>query len=641
MTLILSSKQKINLSSDLTISGKNYRKLLGWLTGRLKLAGERRDQYIDLFRVIDREYYGYLLRDQDDAKRNRDNALGKGLKPTDEKLSLIFAQLDEAVTFLLTVLAPDEAIYTAQAPADQQKVASGFAALMNKHAEFYHHYRHLALFLQGALRYNIGAFGVSWEESFGNVIRKEKNTAGVRETIRTKVFMGNALTAFDVYNLLLDPTVDPVDVPEKGQFYSYVERTTPFRLRKAAADMDFHNVEDFLNSQQRQFLYYQEHPVTRNDFGTGDANYSTDWAAIFAATEETKDIAEFREHNDMYAWIIPSEFGLSKEDNHQIWRFQIGSDTHIFNAQPMINSHGMLPINIAVPFEDHFQMDAKGAAERLIPHQRFASFVLNTHQRAVRKKLYGLTIYDAQKIPLLDITDIDMAGGKIAATGAGLDLDLRKAIVQFNDGPDTTRSLENIEAMNNLMQDVLPTNMLRQVAGLERATQYQAASVVQSANRRNLKTAKIITSQAMDRARYQQMQNIFMFQEETNIIDENGKLVEINPVDFLDADIEFTMADGLKGLDRLALTLNMKDLFNSVLQSAQATSQMDVVAFIDWMSTQFGDNTDLSQFKIESPIDALPPEQKALAFQLLQAATQQAAGGGPAGAAPAPAGGIA
>jgi len=620
--------QTVQLSSDLKIKGEDYNKLLTWLTGRLELARTRRDQYIDLFRVIDREYYGYLRRDQDDAKRNRDNALGIGLKPTDEKLSLIFSQLDEAVTYLLTVLAPDEAIYTAQAPAEQQDIASGFAALMNKHAERYHHYRQLALFLQSSLRYNIGAFGVNWEESFGNVIRKEKNTAGIRETVREKIFMGNALIAYDIYNLLLDPTVNPVDVAEQGQFFSFVERTTPFRLTKAAADMDFHNVDDFIKTQPRQFLYYQEHPLTRNDFAVGDSNFSTDWASVLAAREETKDIAEFREHNRMYAWLIPAEFGLSKETTHQIWKFEIGSDTHIFNAQHMINSHGMLPINIAVPFEDHFQMDAKGAAERLIPHQRFASFVLNTHQRAVRKKLYGLTVYDAQKIPLLDSSDIDMAGGKIPASGGGIDLDLRKAIVQFNDGPDTTRTLENIEAMNDLMQEVMPTNILRQVAGLQRATQYQAAAVVQGGNRRNLKMAKIITSQAMDRGRYQQMQNIFQLQDETQILDKNGNLVIINPVDFLDADIEFTIADGLKGLDRLALTLNMKELFNSVLQSQQATSQMDVVAFINYMSSQFGDYTDLSQFKLKSPIDALSPEQKALAFQLLQAAAQEEQTGG-------------
>ena len=613
---IIFDNTTVKLSDDIAIKGRDYFKLLRYLTGRLDMAAQRRNQFIELYKDIDREYYGYLRRDQDDKKRDRDNKRGIGIKPVDEKLSMIFAQLDEATTYLLNVLAPDEAIYTAQAPAEQQKVASGFAALMNKHAEKYHHYRHLALFLQTALRYNLGAFSVTWVETFGNVISKKSVTSGERVTKRERIFHGNALEAFDIYNLLLDPSVNPVDVAEKGQFYSYVTLETPFRLKKAAADNDYQRVEDFLQTQTAQFSYFQEHPVTRDDYAHSQG--VTDWVSIFNATEETKDAAEMREQNAMLAWIIPADFGISKITDYQIWQFIIGGSTHILHAKHLENSHGMLPINIAVPFEDHFQLDAKGAAERLIPHQRFASFILNVHQRAVRKKLYGLTIFDSQVIPLLDSTDIDMAGGKVAASGLGIDVDLRKKIIQFNDAPDTTRSLENIQIMNDLMQGVMPTNIQNQVAGLERATQYQAAALVQGANRRNLKMAKIINAQAMDSSRFQQMQNIFENQDSVRIIGPQGKLIDIDPNEFLDADIEFTIADGLKGLDRLALTMNMKDLFASVLQSTQATQQLDVLKLMDYMSTMFGDYTDFIQFKLESPIDALSVEERNLAFQLLQ-----------------------
>ena len=106
----------------------DYNRLLLYLFGRMDLGKHSRDNQLELYENIDREYYGYLLRDQDDQKRDKDNKLAKGLKPVDEKLSMIFAQLDECVTYLLTVLAPDEAIYTAQAPKKHQPVASGFAA---------------------------------------------------------------------------------------------------------------------------------------------------------------------------------------------------------------------------------------------------------------------------------------------------------------------------------------------------------------------------------------------------------------------------------------------------------------------------------------------------------------------------------
>lgn len=625
--MLILPKSNIKLSSSISIKGKEHTRLLNFLHGRLEMGKDFRDQYLEIFKNIDREYYGYLRREQDDNKRDKDNRQGKGVKPVDEKLSLIFAQLDEAVTYLLTVLAPDEAMYTAQAPEQNQKVASGFAALLNKHAEKYHHYRHLALFLQSALRYNLGAFSVEWEETFGNVLRKSKNSLDKIESVRERIFHGNKIEAFDLYNLLLDPSVNPVDIAEEGNFFSSVKVQTPFAIKKAEADKDFQNVEDFLRSQDGQFSYFETHPKTRDDFSHINANY-TDWTAIFRARDEIKDAADLREINTMYVWLRPNEFKLSKDKEYQIWKFKLGGTTHILHGKHMDNAHGMLPINIAVPFEDHFQLDAKGAAERLIPHQRFASFVMNTHQRAVRKKLYGLTVYDSNAIPLLDTAEVDMAGGKIPASGGALDMDIRKKIIQFNDGPDTTNSLENIKAMNDLMQNVMPTNIQNQVAGLERATQYQAAALVQGANRRNLKLAKIINAQAMDNGRYQQMQNVFQMQDIARIIGNDGKIIDINPAEFIDAEIEFTISDGLKGLDRLALTMNMQDLFNSILQSKQAAEQVDVVKLMDYMSTLYGDYTDFSQFKLESPIDSQPTEIRDLAFKLLQQFQQEQQGGG-------------
>ena len=64
------------------------------------------------------------------------------------------------------------------------------------------------------------------------------------------------------------------------------------------------------------------------------------------------------------------------------------------------------------------------------------------------------------------------------------------------------------------------------------------------------------------------------------------------------------------------------------MQSQAAANQIDVVAVIDYWTGLLGDNTDFTQFRIESPIDTLPVEQKDLAFQLLQQALAAPQGGG-------------
>jgi hypothetical protein len=225
----------------------------------------------------------------------------------------------------------------------------------------------------------------------------------------------------------------------------------------------------------------------------------------------------------------------------------------------------------------------------------------------------------------MDQDDIDLAGGKIPATGtaAGQETDLRKAIVQFTDGPDTSRTMEDVERMDGLMQKIMPTDILKQVANLERATQFQAAATVQGANRRNLKIAKVINAHAMNRSRRMQTYNI------VEILGPDGTIIEVNPNQFRNARIELTISDGLKGLDRLSLIMSIKEVLNSILQSQEASNRFDVVALINYWTSLLGDNTDFKQFEAVHPIDRLSPQEKDAAMQLLQQASQ---GGPPQGA---------
>ena len=261
-----------------------------------------------------------------------------------------------------------------------------------------------------------------------------------------------------------------------------------------------------------------------------------------------------------------------------------------------------------------------------MPTQRFASFQLNIHQRAARKALYGLTIYDAQIIPLGEADDLQ--GGQIAAKPTGQDRDLRKSILFHNDTPDTSKTMDDIARADAIAQKLLPTDMQNQVASLERATQYQAAAVVQGSNRRNHKNSKLVNSQCMMTLRAMLMANVFQFQESVILLDDNGKEIEINPSQFRETKIEFAISDGLKGTDRLLVVESIKEILRFLLQSPTAAQQIDIIAVIDYWTDLLGDSTDFNQFKIESPLDALGPEEKQVALQLYQQFLEQQKGGG-------------
>jgi hypothetical protein len=131
--------------------------------------------------------------------------------------------------------------------------------------------------------------------------------------------------------------------------------------------------------------------------------------------------------------------------------------------------------------------------------------------------------------------------------------------------------------------------------------------------------------------RFMMLYNVLEKQENIDIMNAEGELITVDVAQLRDSDLEFKIADGLKGLDKLSMVEFMKDMLNALLQSSVANESIDVVQVIDHVSSIMGDETDFSQFKFKTEFDKLPKEQKELAFQLLQqAAAQQGDGAAPA-----------
>ncbi|KKM94063.1 hypothetical protein LCGC14_1202050 [marine sediment metagenome] len=611
-------RKSVKLSDGIIISVKQHDTLLKYLKERLDFGKPSRDRQADRFEIIDREISGYINLDAEDKKRERENIAGRGPFPTDTSLPLTMAQLHEALTYAMTVIAPDSGMYAAIALAEKQDVAKGFATLMNRNAKKFKHYRNLAKGIFDMLKYNIGGYTIDWVSIFGNMIENAKS--GGIEINKKMVFSGNEILAIDQYNLICDISVSPTDLPIKGEFFSIVDVKTPFRLKKMEADGEIFGIKDVIKqTMSPEISYYRRKPVIHIDH-SGRAKGDSDWFSILSMTSPSQEHQGIELIN-IVTWLIPNDFGLSKSKDFEIWRFTIGNSVKIVSAIHLNNAHGYLPCAFGMPWDDGFGLQTKSFAEHLNPFQRFASFQMNIHQKAARKKLYGVTIYNKN---IIDLGGFDPVASTIPARPTGMkDFDLRRAFVQFTDAPNTENTLRDIDATDALMQKILPTDMLRQVASLERATQYQAAAVVQGANRRNHLIVKILDDQCFSVIRDIQLYNVFQFQTDLEVIDESGKLVTINPADFIEAGLEFDISDGLKGIDKLIIIEGFKDIINMMLQSQIASEQVDIVAIIDYWTSILGDKTDFSQFKFKNEFDKLGQQEKQAAFQLFQQAVQQ------------------
>ena len=625
----MARNRKIKLSRDVSVTPRQHDTLLAFLKKRLDVAKVHRDSRACGYEVIDRQLAGYLKLSPEDRKRAKEAAVGASLKPHDVSLQTALVQLDEALTFLMAALAPDDGIYKALAAKEEQPAAKAFALLMNEHAELYDHYTNMAVCILDQLKYNEGGLRTTWMKEHTPIVGTELGLQDLKVEDALDTVAGNQLTALDMYNTLYDVAVPVERLSREGEFVAWVDMLTPHRVDKLADSGVLTGIERFMSySIDTEYTvdgsseYYKQKPIIKTYENGGDAS-SEDWLSIITETATgANNTSAGVELVTIAIWLKPSMFGLvsAKSAQFTLWQFTIAQGDYIVDARPLDNLHRELPVSIGRIWNDGFKGQTSSYAEMLLPFQRFASYQLNVHTRSQRKKLYGLTVFDKKIFPDLDQATTE--GGLYGTNGATAIKNIRDHIAQFNDVPDTSRTIQDIQNMGALMQDILPTQLDRQVAGLERATQYQAAAVVQAVNKRNLKIARIINSQTLTRVRHQMYWNILAYQPAVTLFDEQGNPVEVSPKELRSSKVKFALSDMLSGVDKLAILMNLKELLPNIIQSQAALERIDIVALLNYFTSLSGDKTDLTAFEYKHPLDSLPKDQKDVAMQLLQQAMQ-------------------
>lgn len=586
---------------------------------RLAYADDERQRRADRCEQIDVQMSGYIRLSDDDIRRQRDNTAGKAPKPVKHNIPLTQAQIDEAVTYLMSIYAPDMDIFEAVSSGTNQQLANALTQEVNRHGQRGQYFRHLTRFCSNALRYNFGPLTCYWEQYQGIMY---KAAAGQVTKEEGTVWAGNVLESADVYNFLYDTAVHPVDIPIEGEFFAQVYMKTPFWVRRAYEAKKLFAIERYIDNEPYQRstnqrtaemgLFYREPPSVRDPFSGPRQGNRTNWQAIVSA-QEAKEAVPGIELIRYTTWLKPSKFGLSKSDKNELWRLVIANGQYLTFAAQMQDTHGMLPCVVAAPIEDDLRNEQRTYAEMLLPLQHFASFLLNAHQDATRKALAGITFYNANVFPMLDKTPDELYGAKIAYRSSNTDFDIRKSITQFTDVPPTDRNVEMIARVNDLMQKILPTDTLKQVTDLERATLYQAAATVQAGDRRNLKIARMISDQGLQPLKFMMIYNIYANTGSIEYIDpQTGESTEITPDKLVAAKVEFDIATGLKGIDRLMHIQIMRDIITSVIQNKEAMQEFDVPLLLAYFAALSGEHTDLSQFRRKTPLVA-PPDGSAAA----------------------------
>jgi hypothetical protein len=216
------------------------------------------------------------------------------------------------------------------------------------------------------------------------------------------------------------------------------------------------------------------------------------------------------------------------------------------------------------------------------------------------------------------VADFDAGIIPIKMTGQS-EVDIRKSVLHVDLKPETRYLIDDMAKVMELMQKILPTDLLRQVTDLQRATEYQAAAVVQGSNRRGHKMAKIIDDQAFTAMRFMQFINIIYYEKQIKVQDDQGKAQLVSPAPALGVNVQFSISGGLRGLDKMYVIAFYKEMFQALVQSGKAP-EIDLLGLLDYIAGLVGDKMDITQFKFPTKFDGLTPEDKEKAFALLQQA---------------------
>lgn len=594
----------------------NHDLLLEYCQQRLRLGKELRDAELDRLVSIDKSVAGWMKKSTADQQRSRKKAQTGQPQATMVNLPLGYVHLDDMMTYFAQTFAPTRGMFYHTGKPDESDESTQMTVLMNNHAVYAGYYREVLLAIYSVLKYNLGGFTVNWSKESGPKLVKEENG---EDKLTTELrWQGNRLEAIDNYNFLRDPEVHPTKLHTDGEFGATVKTRSFYWLQQKASQGAYYNCDQALKEYQGDCVntYYRFPPrEAQMDTGEGGNSGGTDWIAVLSAQRPSGKKGAF-EIVDLYIRLDPTDFGLipgsaaeqRERKRYEIWRISILNDKYIIEATYMKNIHGYLPFFMGVLNDDLMGTSQKSSSEVLTPLQDFASFLLNTHVLATRKKLWGLTVYDPTMVDLKQIPE-----GEVSATvpmnpeAAGKDI--RTGIWQPSQQLETKQTMDDLESVMALIDQFFPTQSLpSQIASIDRAVDSQVAAVQQGANRRQQKAARLLDDMMFRPVRFAMYYNIIQFQPDADKVTDfyTGKPVQIDLQKLRNTDLPFVIGQGLKAIDRQAAAKQIQQIIFALIQAPQAAQRIDLLGLINYWVSMIDIDVDMKQFELAPATQAAP-----------------------------------
>lgn len=582
------------------LSKEQYCKLQNFLQdmillGRVIPAGDKRESLEGLIQ----EYNGRVKYSATDKLLDDEYKEGYPTAPPPTNLTTAKAHVESAVAYLGSTITVEDGIWSANSDPTKASYANAIADRLKLDAQTFSHSAALTAAFRHGLVSNLGGVFVDWTEDAVQEIQESPNGMEISSSLRS----GNKLVPTDIFNLILDQRVTPDKMYCEGEYAGYVKMMT------RSAIFDKLRLGVWALPEGEDYDPYN-FPITSGDC----SDYYTPPSSADTTISGDSVIT-------LYVRIYPKLFGLSDSTEPSVWRFTILRSAHwVVGAEDTESSY--LPVCM-FQFDPETNYNTIGSlASQLISCQRFISFVFSAYQRSLLKNIAGgvvgvsSDVFDIQKM-----SHAAALGGVVPATRQVPDRPLSQDVVPLSSPVNLTNIPQDINLALEMMQRIFPTDMLKQIASLERATQYQAAATVQAGNKRNVLVAASIDTQMMAPLRQIMVDNLLRHVTSLEVVDDkDGKRYDADISNFIGLNLRYVIADGMAGIDKLGVAEALQQAIYNMLQMPQVLQNFDVYGAINYVLRLRGSNIDFNQFKANPAAPAVAPTPDVQDAQQTQAA---------------------
>lgn len=614
----LKSNAKWGPETSAYLSPANHAKLVNHLLRLVHTNNEARLRRNADMMVTENDLLGAVIPTGTDCQRATNRAEIRDVSVPDSIYPYGWVNIQRFVADLMELIFPVEAPYAVATDVDTQTKAQAFVKAFRHQGVQFDHRTNLQNAVFDAVALDFGALEFCWSSK--QAASTQNSLAGTQISNPMDI-RGVELRQLDPYNVCYDESCSLPDLAEEGEFCAIFDVTTPFKLRRAAHRgknfLSHEIMEDLAKKTQtigddltvkvpdfnglKNWFYFQPAIAQRraeviNQWGTnrGDSSgnrVQTGFSGLFTGNQVSRYSSNLIHVMKIYARIQPGRFGLraapvgkkaEAAEPFEIWEFHIVGEGYLCYAAPVQAKADRLPVALS-------SMNFKRTRERSLNlGHHFAqmslliSTILNMHKRSMRKGLEGgLTLYNADVLNLADVQEV--YSGRVPVRMRNFDQDIRKHVVQLSDTPDYKNTIMDAQRLMEIMNAVLPTNAQPAMAGLDRATTYQAQAVMVTAMRGLVMYATTLDSQFLVPARFYMHHMNMLNQADLTYVDETtSNLIQLSAQDMQATSFALVQAQPLMGIDRLRIENILREMLTILVQTGGQFTPVQAMLVRHW-----------------------------------------------------------